>query len=66
MRYWTGPGAGQGLYTGSQNDQGGLVLQLLSFLTLAMETESGYKKTQIKQTPGFTVYKKVWPVCIEP
>ena len=22
------------------------------------------QNTQIKQTPGFTVYKKVWPVCI--
>ena len=43
MRYWTGPGAGQGLYTGSQNDQGGLVLQLLSFLTLTMETKSRCK-----------------------
>ena len=43
MRYWTGPGAGQGLYTGSQNDQGGLVLQLLSFLALTIETESRCK-----------------------
>ena len=36
-----GESAGQGLYTASQNDQGGLILTILTFHTLTLDAEPG-------------------------